>query len=370
MRKQWTEQERNERISQWANENNVELLEETAKFDSNKSPIYYKWLESELVGLVGKTNFDSIVEKRKPTVNGLTEDSKQKRAKMRFSEYGLQLQEPYRGFNTAHIVKVMNGTYEGYYGETSLATVNQKRTRGKHTELTISILTDDEKKRYFTEYAKSRGYTIIDFPEKLAVRGKCRLRSPQGNEWETVWYYFAYQENCNCPQDVKRSIGERMVSALLKANDIPFEEQKKVIITDKKYFFDFYLPSYNLVIEYNGKQHYENTGGYHKNTLEVIQQRDRIKEAWCETNKVKLVVLDYQQNSVGDIAEVLKVHLPIKVTDTVVTYVDEVTPEEIIEFYKKHSGEETSQQFDITKRKLGLICKRAGFNKRKYHKGA
>lgn len=366
MRKQWTEQERNERISQWANENNVELLEETAKFDSNKSPIYYKWLESELVGLVGKTNFDSIVEKRKPTVNGLTEDSKQKRAKMRFSEYGLQLQEPYRGFNTAHIVKVMNGTYEGYYGETSLATVNQKRTRGKHTELTISILTDGEKKRYFTEYAKSRGYKIIDFPEKLAVRGKCKLLSPQGHEWETVWYHFAYQDNCNCPQDVKRSIGERMVSSLLKGNDIDFEEQRKVVIKGKTLFFDFYLPEHNIVIEYNGRQHYEDTGGYYKGKLAELQERDQLKREWCSANGVTFIEIDYRADNVEKIAKHISKWVLLDNVSVEVTYAETVTSKDIIDYYKTHTGEETSNHFGITKRQLGLICQREGFSKRKH----
>lgn len=366
MRKTWTLQERNILIKKWAETNNVKLLPETATFTGTKSAIYYVWSGGELQGLIGKTNFDSIIAGSKPTVNGLTEESKKLRAKKRFLEYGLELLEEYQGFNTPHKVKVLDGVYAGYYGKTSLATVNQKSTRGKTAQLNITILTEDEKRRYFREYAESRGYKIIDYPEKLAVRGKCTLLSPQGNEWETVWYHFAYQENCNCPLDVKRSIGERMISSLLKANAVPFEEQRKVTTNGRTLFFDFYLPECNTYIEYNGKQHYEDTGGYYKGKLRDLQERDQLKEDWCKQVGATLVVIPYTVDTLSTVAEQLSKVVVIEKVDTDFSYASALSNEAVIDYYKTHSGDMVCEKFGLTKRRLGLLCRRVGFNKRKY----
>ena len=366
MKKQWTLQERNTFMQEWADTNNVVLLESTATFVGNKEPVYYKWLEGEFADLIGKTNFDSMTAGSKPTVNGLTEESKKVRAKKRFLEYGLELLEEYQGFSIPHAVKIIDGVYKGYYGRASLSTVNQKRTRGKRAELTINILTDEEKKRYFKEYAESRGYTIIEYPEKLAVRGKCKLLSPQGNEWETVWYHFAYQENCNCPLDVKRSIGERMVSSLLKENGINFEEQKKIVTDGRTLFFDFYLPDDNTYIEYNGKQHYEDTGGYYKGKLQDLQERDQLKEKWCNQVGANLIVVPYTASSINEVADLLNRTLSIHKRAVTVAYSNGVTNRDVIEYYKLHTGKETCAKFNMTQRKLTLLCSRERFNKRKY----
>jgi len=368
MRKVWTTQERNETIVQWAMDNKVVLLEESKSFVSNKAPIYYKWQSTELKGLIGKTKFDNIVVGNKPTVNGLTEESKQLRAKQRFAEYGLELLEPYKDFNTKHSVKITKGTYNGFHGKTSLSAVNQKRTRGKKEEVTFSILTDSEKERHFTEFAERRGYKILEFPKKLTVRGKCKLLSPQGHEWETVWYHFAYQGNCNCPQDVKRSIGERMVSSILTANAITFEEQRKLVIDGRTLFLDFYLPDYNLAIEYNGRQHYEAGSGFLEGALKTIQERDQAKRAWCQQNEVTLVEISYLVNSVREVAGLLAKYVPITEFDVNISYANGLVSQEVIDYYKTHLGSETAEHFGITKRQLGLLCQRAGFNKREANK--
>lgn len=372
MGKKLSHTERNKVIADWADNNKVILVSGCASFVSNKAPIYYQWTTGELQGLIGKTTFDSIITDIKPTVNGLTDASKQLRAERIYAEYGLQLLEPFTNGHTPCKVKILTGTYAGYCGELPLSAISQKRTRGKRKELNITILTDGEKKRYFDDFAQSRGYTVIHYPEKLAVRGKCTLLSPQGHEWETVWYHFAYQDNCNCPLDVKRSIGERMVSALLTANHIAFIEQYKVRIEDTNLFIDFYLPEYNIAIEYNGKQHYENTGGFYTGKLAIIQKRDQQKATWCRKNKVTLIPISYTRNTTALIAEQLKDYLSIETVDVAIDYADSIPPDVILAYYQNHTGNETAKCFGITKRQLGLMAQRAGFSKikKKFNKSS
>lgn len=97
----------------------------------------------------------------------------------------------------------------------------------------------------------------------------------------------------------KESKGESEISKLLKENGIKFERQKKFSkcknIMELK--FDFYLPTFNLCIEYNGKQHYEPIdyfGG--SKTFELQKIRDKKKNKFCKDNGIQLLVIKYDES--------------------------------------------------------------------------
>jgi very-short-patch-repair endonuclease len=56
--------------------------------------------------------------------------------------------------------------------------------------------------------------------------------------------------------------------------------------------FDFYLPKYNLLIEFDGQQHYI---PYRGNIIELEKTkfRDNIKTEYCENNIIKLLRIKY-----------------------------------------------------------------------------
>ena len=61
--------------------------------------------------------------------------------------------------------------------------------------------------------------------------------------------------------------------------------------------FDFYLPEYNMCIEYQGQQHYypvEIFGG--KKTFEKQQKHDNIKKEYCQKNNITLFEIPYYSN--------------------------------------------------------------------------
>jgi very-short-patch-repair endonuclease len=99
-----------------------------------------------------------------------------------------------------------------------------------------------------------------------------------------------------CPK-CRRSKGETEIAVWLKKNNISFEEQKKFngCKNIAHLRFDFFLPEYNLAIEYNGKQHYHNTyfGG-----LEERKRLDLLKRKYCFTNNIKLLEIKYTQNPI------------------------------------------------------------------------
>lgn len=60
--------------------------------------------------------------------------------------------------------------------------------------------------------------------------------------------------------------------------------------------FDFYLPNHNILIEYDGEQHYYDRGyktGMFRDTLEYTQMHDKIKTDYCINNNIKLIRIPY-----------------------------------------------------------------------------
>ena len=68
-------------------------------------------------------------------------------------------------------------------------------------------------------------------------------------------------QSCGCI----KSRGEAKIQKILRDNNIIFEPQKtfescKSPFSNLPLYFDFYLPQYNLLIEYDGEQHFFSTG--------------------------------------------------------------------------------------------------------------
>lgn len=102
-----------------------------------------------------------------------------------------------------------------------------------------------------------------------------------------------FTKSCGCI----KSRGEEKVASCLNELDIKFEKQKtflncKNTTTGYNLYFDFYLPDYNICIEYDGSQHY--VGWYNdKRSLMENQYRDSIKNQYCENNGIYLIRIPY-----------------------------------------------------------------------------
>lgn len=101
-----------------------------------------------------------------------------------------------------------------------------------------------------------------------------------------------------CPK-CRSSNGESEIRKFLKKNEIKFNEQHtfKDCMNKQLLKFDFYLPDYNMCIEYDGIQHFKSIeyfGGDVK--FKQIQVNDVIKNKYCEQNGVKLIRIKYDSN--------------------------------------------------------------------------
>lgn len=91
------------------------------------------------------------------------------------------------------------------------------------------------------------------------------------------------------------SRGEKAVEKWLKDHNINYETQKrfKNCKNKKPLPFDFYLPKYNICIEFQGEQHYIESFRIDMKDpakrLKEQQKRDQIKRDFCKDNKIKLL---------------------------------------------------------------------------------
>lgn len=105
-------------------------------------------------------------------------------------------------------------------------------------------------------------------------------------------------QSCGC----LKSKGEEYIIKKLTEKNISFVTQKKFsscINSETGYplIFDFYLPDYNLCIEYNGIQHYEAKGGWNnESNLQSQKQKDKIKFDWCIANNIRIEYIRYDQS--------------------------------------------------------------------------
>jgi very-short-patch-repair endonuclease len=101
----------------------------------------------------------------------------------------------------------------------------------------------------------------------------------------------------------KESKGELLVSNILTELNIKFDRQKSFTNLKYKYllYFDFYLPDYNICIEYDGEQHFrsiEYWGG--DKQFEIIKLRDNLKSEYCKDNNINLLRLKYGKSEIKE----------------------------------------------------------------------
>lgn len=101
-----------------------------------------------------------------------------------------------------------------------------------------------------------------------------------------------------CPM-CRESVGERRIANYLDKNKIVYIRQKK--FDDCKYksklAFDFYITNANLIIEYDGIQHFKPVklfGG--DKEFEKTKIRDEIKSNYCLDNNIELIRISYLDN--------------------------------------------------------------------------
>lgn len=96
-----------------------------------------------------------------------------------------------------------------------------------------------------------------------------------------------------CPV-CRESKGETSVAKWLDEHKVTFIRQYVIKEFNQRKFFDFYLPVQDLLIEYDGIQHFKAMGSWAK-TYPTTIKRDSVTNKWCEENHHKLLRLSYNE---------------------------------------------------------------------------
>ena len=115
-------------------------------------------------------------------------------------------------------------------------------------------------------------------------------------EWPAAIYSRTGKIKSNCPV-CSESKGELKISEYLKLYNIKFQVQKQYIdlIGSGRGLlsYDFYLPNYNLLIEYQGNFHDGSSGEYTQINLEKQLEHDKRKREYAEQNNIQLLEIWY-----------------------------------------------------------------------------
>lgn len=160
----------------------------------------------------------------------------------------------------------------------------------------------DKTKKLTYEFVKSefekRGYKLLS-EEYIKAQSPLIVECPNGHVTDTIsWANFSKWQGCKI---CKESKGEKRISNFLIKNSINYIREKRFPDCRDRYTlpFDFYLPNYNICIEYDGGQHYKpvdfSGGDYDRGVVNLFEtkKRDTIKNKFCRKNNIKLIRIPY-----------------------------------------------------------------------------
>ena len=125
----------------------------------------------------------------------------------------------------------------------------------------------------------------------------CKCECGNMKEATSTHLIRGYTSSCGCIV----SKGENNIINILQKNSIKYETQKTFKdffeIKGHPYRYDFYLPDYNRLIEFDGIQHYESNKSKNSwNTEEKVvktQKRDKLKNEYALSHNIPLVRIPY-----------------------------------------------------------------------------
>lgn len=163
---------------------------------------------------------------------------------------------------------------------------------------------NDEKRKNLGKY-NIQDITNQKFGKLIAIkRLETRKNQSFGYDWlcececgNTIIVPITLLKNghtlsCGC---LKESFGEKAIANLLIQENIKFETQKSyddlLSQSNRKLKFDFYLSNLNILIEFDGPQHYLDT----KYTTDRMLDNDKRKNIWCKNNNISLYRIPYNE---------------------------------------------------------------------------
>jgi very-short-patch-repair endonuclease len=171
---------------------------------------------------------------------------------------------------------------------------NIKRTQEEFDKLIFDLVGDE--------------YTFLEPYKNTTVAHKIR-HNKCGYEYKVAPKDFIYQYR-RCPKcvNVHNSMGVQLIDKFLTENSIDFSIEYKIKEFSDSKKFDFFIPLYNLLIEFDGRQHFIKSFNIRSNYPYNFNQQvlnDNYKNNYIYNNKHKLKLLRINYTNLKNINEIL-----------------------------------------------------------------
>ena len=166
---------------------------------------------------------------------------------------------------------------------------------------------NEEFKKEFEKIKDSEEYSILDIykncktPLKM-IHLKCK------KEIFISWANFKEGYRCAFCSNSLNSKGIREIKKYLNEINLSYQVEKKFegLIYKNYLLCDFFIPSMNLVIEFDGEQHFKEARffkdkGDNLKKLELVKIRDQIKNKFMVENKINFLRLNCYQSNLKNI---------------------------------------------------------------------
>lgn len=169
-----------------------------------------------------------------------------------------------------------------------------------------SYTTDEIIEKFIDSHGDKYDYSLVEYKN---LTTKVRIICPIGGEFDILPQNHYRGYGCSCCSS-HRSSGEELIQTILNNYNVKTLPQHTFddCINKYKLRFDFYLPDYNICIEYDGLQHYKpiewfgGIEGFEKTLL-----RDQIKNDYCTKNGINLYRIKYNDNIELKINQLLEI---------------------------------------------------------------
>lgn len=142
-----------------------------------------------------------------------------------------------------------------------------------------------------SNYKVTGTYKKADIPIEIQhlTCGRCYNRTPR-----TI-----IDSQVGCPYCGCLSRGERLVRDYLEEHEFEYQSQKSFpdLKDSSKLSYDFYLPIQNILIEYQGIQHYKPREFFGIEYFNTQKLHDRLKADYAKKNGYRLILIKYTYNS-------------------------------------------------------------------------
>jgi hypothetical protein len=326
------------------------------RFSNIKKPIDFIVIDknNRYFGLKGKVSLNQINYGGKWDFRSIDKHEQNKFIKHIFNEMGINPLEKYSYMRNPILFEVID-KYSPYYGLKGKFSFDVYLRNHKWNSGSLLF---SEWKKYVDSVCRKLNYNVISYPKKMA--DFIIVETMNKNRWKVL--FNCILRGIRCPLDTNASFGERCLTEIFKLNKIKYEYQRSIHYNDKSWQnMDFYLPDYNMCIEYNGIQHYDKESNL--SDLKYQHQQDLKKYKYCMEHNIKYYEVPFVYDTINKITEYVSNKLLHKTLLNPeynrVQYSSLYNDYEIIKaYYHYRSHKIVSDMYNISVTTVGQILKR------------